>query len=54
MTGILLGRLLYGANSTALAGVIVEDLAKQSSNDPAVLLSRAIALTLGSPEFQRY
>jgi uncharacterized protein (DUF1800 family) len=54
VTDILLKRLLYGASSPELAGVITEDLAKQRSNDLAELLARAIALLLGSPEFQRY
>lgn len=53
-TDLLLERLLYGADVAGLAELIVRDLSRRSADDPSALLMRAIALTLGSAQFQRY
>jgi hypothetical protein len=51
----LLERMAPGMPSERLQTTITEDLmGEQAGTDPEALLRRAIALTLGSPEFQRY
>jgi uncharacterized protein (DUF1800 family) len=54
VTTPLLGRYLYGVQTSDLDVAIAEDLAVGNITDPHVVLARAIGLVLGSPHFQRY
>ena len=54
LTAAVLRQVMYGRSSDALRASIAADLARQTTGDPRVLVARALALALGSPEFQRY
>jgi hypothetical protein len=54
VTNRVLANLLPGVEASELAEAIVRDLSRRSAADPGDVLARAIALTLGSPDFQRY
>ena len=54
ITSAVLKQVLYGTPSERLHAAIVADLEWQSTTDPRKLVARALALAIGSPEFQRY
>jgi hypothetical protein len=45
---------MHGVPSERLRAAIIEDLSMQPQATTRDLVARAVALTLGSPEFQRY
>jgi uncharacterized protein (DUF1800 family) len=50
----LMERVLYGASASTLETTIAEDLSERDRTDFSGLVVRALGLTLGSPDFQRY
>jgi hypothetical protein len=51
---LVTSRLLPGMDTPELNAAIVRDLSQRTAAYPGGLLSYAIALTLGSPQFQKY
>jgi uncharacterized protein (DUF1800 family) len=54
MTDLVIERLMPGLEVPELRFAIVQDLSQRTGAYPGGLLARAIALTLGSPHFQKY
>jgi uncharacterized protein (DUF1800 family) len=52
--GALLARTLPGVATDKLRMTIDEDLVRLGTSDPKIVVPRALALVLGSPEFQRF
>jgi hypothetical protein len=50
----VLRKLLYGVAAERLQASLADDLEWQHGSSMRELVARAGALTLGSPEFQRY
>jgi len=54
LTAALVDRLLAGVPTDALRAALAQDLALHDAADTRALLTRAMGLALGSPDFQRY
>jgi uncharacterized protein (DUF1800 family) len=49
-----LGQIIPGASLGGLTSTVSRDLAAQTDGGPVALMSRALGLAIGSPDFQRY
>jgi uncharacterized protein (DUF1800 family) len=50
----VIAQLMPGVEAPGLSEAIARDLSQRARTDPGGLLARAVALTLGSPQFQQY